>query len=428
MGKLGLKEVIAMGVGGMVSGGIFAVLGVAMQRAGNAVAFSFLIAGILTLLTAYSYVKLTLHFKEEGGTFSFIAHAVDNMHIAGVIGWLLIIGYVGVMALYAFAFGSYLVSMLGYPVNSLIRQLISASIIFIFVGLNLSGVKETAIYQDIAVYLKIALLISLAFLGIYFSDNTTEVIDAFFNEGILPSITAFAIIFVAYEGFQLLTYGYKEIENVDENLPRGMYIAIIIAMLIYISVSFMATLHITPEEVITNKEFALGAAVRSFLGTAGFIIVIISALQSTSSGINATLFGTARLTRKISIENELPEVFSYQNQKKIPVYSLIIIGILSASFAFMGTLEEITTFGSIVFLIADAAANYANLKLYKKTNSIFWIPLAALTGCIIAIPIVFYHLYMNQFHVLISIISIFVIMLLLNGFYIMNKKRTKNNA
>ncbi len=422
MGKLGLKDVIAMGVGGMVSGGIYAVLGVAMQQAGNAVSFSFLIAGILTLLTGYSYVKLTLHFKEEGGTFSFIEHVVDNKHIAGVFGWLLVLGYVGVMALYAFAFGSYLVSLLGYTPDSIIRQLFSVAIITIFVVLNISGVKETALFEDIAVYLKIGLLISLGALGIYFSNEVSTTIDSFFNKGFLTPITAFAIIFVAYEGFQLLTYDYREIENVDKNLLYGMYIAIIIAMFIYITVSFMATLHVSPEQLIDKKEFALAVAVRSFLGTAGFIIVILSALQSTSSGINATLFGTSRLTHKIATEKELPKIFSFRDRKGIPVYSLVIIGGLSALFAFLGTLEEITTFGSIVFLIADAAANYANLRLYKQTHSSPWIPLVALGGCIIAIPIIIHHLYFNQFHVLVSIMAIFAIVLFLEFLYLKRNK------
>lgn len=79
-----------MGIGGMVSGGIFAVLGVAIKQAGNAVPLSFLLAGILTLLTAYSYIKLTLYYGEKGGEFSFIEHAVENKHIASIFGALLV--------------------------------------------------------------------------------------------------------------------------------------------------------------------------------------------------------------------------------------------------------------------------------------------------------------------------------------------------
>ncbi|MFB6122259.1 MAG: hypothetical protein ABEJ78_02215 [Haloferacaceae archaeon] len=88
-GKLGLVEVVAMGVGGMVSGGIYAVLGVAMQQAGNAVPLSYLIAGVITLLTAYSYLKLTFHFGKHAGAFTFIEHTVDSPSLAAYTGWVL---------------------------------------------------------------------------------------------------------------------------------------------------------------------------------------------------------------------------------------------------------------------------------------------------------------------------------------------------
>ena len=143
-GKLGFIEVVAMGVGGMVSGGIYAVLGVAMQQAGNAVPLSYLIAGIITLLTAYSYLKLTLHFGEHGGVFSFVEHIVDNPTIAAYVGWVLIVGYVGVMAMYAFAFGAYTLTaaraIAGIELPQLLRPIISTVIVAAFVGLNLRGV------------------------------------------------------------------------------------------------------------------------------------------------------------------------------------------------------------------------------------------------------------------------------------------------
>lgn len=97
--KLGLLEVIAMGVEGMVAGGIYALLGVAMGQSGNAVPISYLIAGAITLMTAYTYLQLTLHFGEHGGAFSFVEHVVDRPSIAAYVGWVLILGYVGVMAM-----------------------------------------------------------------------------------------------------------------------------------------------------------------------------------------------------------------------------------------------------------------------------------------------------------------------------------------
>jgi len=248
--KLGLVEVIAMGVGGMVSGGIYAVLGVAMRQAGNAVPLSYLIAGVITLLTAYSYLRLTLHYEEHGGAFTFVEHATDNVHIAGFVGWVLVVGYIGVMAMYAFAFGAYTLTaaraIVGIELPQFLRPIISVLMVGAFVGLNLSGVHETGLFEDIAVYIKIIILFSLATLGIVFYGGDPTSID-FFNKGHLSPITGFAIIFVSYEGFQLLVYDYDDIENVEQTLPIGMYISIAIAILIYVSVSFMATLQLSPN-------------------------------------------------------------------------------------------------------------------------------------------------------------------------------------
>jgi amino acid transporter len=421
--KLGFKEVVAMGVGGMVSGGIYAVLGVAMRQAGNAVPLSYLLAGFITLVTGYSYVKLTLHFGEKGGVFSFVEHVVENDHVAGFFGWVLIVGYVGVMAMYAYAFGAYslvaLRVLFDVTLPNVLRPIISVLVVAAFVGLNVSGVEETAFFEDIAVYFKIFLLSSLAILGVVFYEGDVAAID-FFDKGVVSPVAAFAIIFVSYEGFQLLVYDYEDIRNVDVNLPRGMYAAILISTLIYVSVSFMASLHLTPEAVVQHKETALAEAVSKIpiIGGFGFGLVILSAVKSTSSGINSTLFGTARLVHQIATEGDIPDIFSFRNREGIPVYSLLFMGFLTAVFAAFGTLKQITEFGSVAFLISDAVANYVNLRLYRETDSNPALPAVGLVGTVVALPIIAYHLYTTEFGVFVSVVGIFAALVVLELVYV----------
>ena len=422
-GTLGLPEVVAMGVGGMVSGGIYAVLGVAMRQAGNAVPLSYLIAGVITLLTAYSYLKLTLHFGEHGGVFSFVEHVVDSPTVAAYVGWVLVIGYVGVMAMYAFAFGAYTLTaaraIAGIDLPQLLRPVFSVLVVVAFVGLNLRGVHETGLFEDIAVYIKIAILLSLAILGIVFFEGDLSTV-AFFSEGVVSPITAFATIFVSYEGFQLLVYDYEDIDDVERTLPIGMYIAIVIAIVIYVSVSSMATLHLTPEQLVAHEEVALAAAVSNIplLGGAGFVLVILSALKSTSSGINATLFGTSRLVHKIATEGALPRIFSFRNRKDIPVYSLVVMGGLTAAFAALGSLKQITEFGSVAFLASFAVTNYTNFRLADETGSYRLIPAVGLLGTSVAIPLVVYHLYRTDIEILLWIAGIFLAVFALEFLYI----------
>ncbi len=422
-GKLGLVEVVAMGVGGMVSGGIYAVLGVAMQQAGNAVPLSYLIAGVITLLTAYSYLKLTFYFGEHAGAFTFVEHLVDHPSIAAYTGWVLVVGYIGVMAMYAFAFGAYTLTaaraIVGIELPQILRPVISVVIVALLVGLNLSGVRETGLFEDIAVYIKIAILLSLAGLGIAFFQGDPTAVD-FFNQGHISPITGFAIIFVSYEGFQLLIYDYEEIADVERTLPIGMYLAIVIAILIYVSVSFMATLQLTPEQLIAHEETALAAAVSNIpiLGAAGFVLVILSAMKSTSSGINATLFGASRLAHKIATEGAIPRLFSFRNREGIPLYSLLLMGGLTATFAALGTLKQITEFGSVAFLIADAVTNFVNLRLADETGSNRLFPALGLIGTAVAIPIVLYHLYRTDIEILLWIVGIFLTLFLLEFLYL----------
>ncbi|MDY6769722.1 MAG: APC family permease, partial [Candidatus Nanohaloarchaea archaeon] len=360
---------------------------------------------------------------ENGGAFSFIEHAADNVHIAGFFGWVLVTGYVGVMAMYAYAFGAFtltgLRSTVGITLPQVLRPVLSVGIVALLVGVNVAGVKLSGLYEDVMVYIKIVLLLSFAALGIVFYEGSITGFTLF-DKHPLTAVTGFAIIFVSYEGFQLLTYDYNDIADVEVNLERGMFIAILIAMLIYVSVSFMATLQLTAAQLQHHGEVALAAAVSNIplLGRIGFALVILSAIKSTSSGINATLFGASRLAHRIATEKEMPRVFSFRNREGIPVYALLIMGAATAVFAAVGSLKQITEFGSVAFLLADSAANYANLRLYDETGSHPVVPALGLLGTVVALPLVLHHLLVEEPHILLSIAAIFAALLIIEFLHI----------
>jgi amino acid transporter len=81
--KIGFWDAVSIGIGGMIGGGIFAVLGLSVQLAKSSAPTAFLIAGIVALFTAYSYAKLSLRFPSEGGTIEFLIKAYGTGLIAG---------------------------------------------------------------------------------------------------------------------------------------------------------------------------------------------------------------------------------------------------------------------------------------------------------------------------------------------------------
>jgi L-asparagine transporter-like permease len=72
--KLDLKAVVAMGVGGMVGGGIFSVLGLAMGISGHAAPIVFAIGGVIALFTGRSYAQWGVVVRSAGGSFTYIEH------------------------------------------------------------------------------------------------------------------------------------------------------------------------------------------------------------------------------------------------------------------------------------------------------------------------------------------------------------------
>src|SRR6056297_1048903 len=111
--KIGLSESIAMAVGGMVGGGIFAVLGVVAVQAGRAAWFAFLAAGVVAFCAGYSALRLNALAGGRSNPIAAVERFTGRTTLAGMTGWTFVVGYVGTMSLYAFAFGSYLTELLG---------------------------------------------------------------------------------------------------------------------------------------------------------------------------------------------------------------------------------------------------------------------------------------------------------------------------
>jgi amino acid transporter len=367
--RLNLKEIIAMGVGGMVGGGIFSVLGLAIAQAGHAAPIAFALGGVIALMTGLSYASLGLHYQSAGGSFTFLEHAFKNRNIAGIGGWLLLIGYVGTLSLYAFTFGVYGSAMLGgnETSNPLMHHLLESLVLLMFLSINLYGVKASGNSELILVTVKVLILLLFGILGVFYI-NTDHLLPVF-NQGYAGVIMAAALIFVAYEGFELIPNAINDMENPERNLKSGIIWSIVIAMVIYILVSLVAVGNLSPQEVEEYKEYALAVAAQPMLGQAGFLLIGLAALLSTASAINATLFGTARLGVEMATKGALPHAFSSRSRNNhTPWISLLAITSLTLIFVNTANLTIISSFASSTFLLIFAAINLSAWKLRHVIN------------------------------------------------------------
>ncbi len=372
--QLSLAELVALGVGGMVGGGIFSVLGLSALVSGHAAPLAFAFGGVIALLTGYAYMKLGLHFRSDGGSFTYLERAFKQRNVAGIGGWLLLVGYIGAMGLYAYTFGVYGAAMLGERLNTpLMHHALSTLVLLIFLGINLYGVKASGGTELILVAVKVAILGVFAAAGLMTikSDHLLPVL----NKGVGGLIMGAALIFVAYEGFELIPNAVNEMKDPEKNLGKAIFLSIIITIIIYIGVALVAVGNLTPEEINKYKEYALAVAARPALGEFGFLLIGLGALLSTSSAINATLFGTARLGMVMAQEEELPKAFSYTARTRpVPWVSLVVISLVTLIFVNIADLTIISSFASSTFLLIFIAINLSAMRLKSAIGANAWAP------------------------------------------------------
>jgi amino acid transporter len=376
-GKLGWNATWCMAVGGMVGGGIFSVLGVVVHLAGALAWLSFLFAGLIALATAYSYVYLAAHYREPGGAFLFL-RKINQPSIAGSFSWVLIIGYVLTMSVYAYTFGHYLSQVVG--MNPFSVRLAMVAIIAALVVVNLLGVGEAAWVEITTVWGKLAVLVGLGIIGLLYW-NPANLSRGVETPGFDAAIVGGASIFMGYEGFQLLAYDYHVIRNPERTLKTAVLSAVVAVICVYVLVALGSASLVGAQALVQQKEVSLAVAGKKALGIPGQWLVSLAAVFSTASAINATLFATARLGRTVSEEGELPRAAGRLNRRGIPHVSIIFLGGLAAALAVIGSLSSLVEVASLTFLITFATVNVLAAMTLPARR---WIPVAGAAGALLS--------------------------------------------
>jgi len=380
--KLGYWEVTALGIGGMVGGGIFAVLGLSVQLTDGGAPLAFLIAGIVALITSYSYARLSVTFPSQGGTVAFLDRAFGPGLLTGSANILLWISYIVMLSLYAYAFGSYGASFFPAASHLFWKHALITGVVIGITGLNLLSARLIGEAEDWIVLLKVVILCLFILAGSWGVDASR------LAPGTWPSpfqlIAGGMIIFLAYEGFELIANTAQDVRNAPKTLPRAFYSSVVFVIVLYVLVAMVTAGTLPVEEIVAAKDYALAEAARPSLGQTGFILIAVAAMLSTASAINATVYGAARLSYVIAKDGELPRALEKKSWGK-PIEGLLITSAATLLIANLVDLSSMSTMGSAGFLVIFAAVNGANAVLAEETHSRRFLPLAGTGLCLAAL-------------------------------------------
>jgi len=418
MRSIGLLGAISIGIGGMVGGGIFAVLGEAVSLAHGATAVAFGIAGLVAILTAYSYAKLSVVYQSEGGTVTFIDKAFGDNILSGSVNLMLWLSYLVTISLYATAFASYGETFFTHKSTLLHHGLVTFSIILPAI-INLISASFVSKSETLIVIIKVSLLILVVVAGASYVDPARMSPQHWGSS--FSIVVAGMIIFVAYEGFELIANSAEDIKNPEQNLPRAFYASVIIVIALYIFISVITVGSVSEEALMKAKDYALAIAAQPALGHTGFILVASAALLSTFSAINATIYGNARLGYIVAKDGKLPKALMDEEKSGVPFKGVLYTTLFSLVLANSIDLTEIAIIGSAGFLLIFFIVNVSAYKLHHEIKANQLITATASLFACAALVTLLYHTYSSNPRaviIFISFINISVLFELIYGRYV----------
>ena len=365
-GQIGMAAAVSIGIGGMVGAGIFSILGVVAQAAGNAMWLAFAIGGVVALLSTYSYAKLGATFPSAGGAVHFLVKGFGDGVLAGGINLFMWVGYIISLALYATAFGSYAATFVTRTPSALLLKSLAVAVVVLLTVVNAFGARLMGRSETVIVAAKVAILVLFAAVGVWF------IRPGYLSPELWPETQSIlfgaGVLFIGYEGFGLVTNAAADMRNPRTMLPRALYTSVILVIAIYLAVSLTVSGNLSDYEIEQARDYALAQAAKPFLGEFGFRLIAIAALLSTASAINATLFGSANVCYMIARDGELPAGLSRTEWQQATGGLLLTAGLVVLVMLCFD-LSGIAMMGSAAFLLIYAAVNAGHLRVRKQTGA-----------------------------------------------------------
>ena len=379
--EMGLMDATMIGVGAMIGAGIFVLIGIAAGVAGPALILTFMLNGLVALLTAMSYAELGSCYHDAGGGYLWVKEGLPKWN-GFLSGWMSWFAHAMACSLYALGFGAYfgfVFEELGYVIPHWgflsPQKTLAACAAIVFAYINFRGASETGKVGNFVTMAKIVILAIFVGFGLhlmFLKDNWQAAFTPFMANGWGGTFKAMGLTFIAFQGFEVISQSSEEIKNPKKNIPRAIFLSLLIVIPIYLLVALTALGSVNPgamtpwDFLAQNKELALVAVARNFFYGGG-VMILFGGLISTMSALNATVYSSSRVAFALGRDRNFPSFFSTVHPKNYTPHwailiSLFIIVFMAVSFP----IEEVASAADIMFLLLFLQVNIAMIRLRKK--------------------------------------------------------------
>jgi len=411
--KLSLLGSVSLGTGVMIGAGIFVLMGQIAELVGGLFPLALIAGGVVSGLSAYSYVKFSNAYPSSGGVAKFLRKSYGPGVITGTFSLLMYVSMVIAESLVAKTFGAYSLRLFDIDSSSILVTILAVALIAVAFVVNISGNKIIEATANITAAIKIVGLAILAIVGL--SVGVIAPLEMNLPAGTdnmsmtTNFLAALALAVLAYKGFTTITNQGGDIVDPTRNVGRSIVISIAICIIIYVTLAISVGANLSIDAIIKAKDYAIAEAARPIFGDLGLWITVFIAIVATVSGVFASVFSASRLLGMLGMMKQVPGLI----KKKGTNPALIFTVLLAMTITILFDLTRIAAIGAIFYLLMDIAVHWGLVRHLRGTldfNPVFPI-VAIIVDVVILTTFVLLKLETDPLVITVSVIGFLIIII-----------------
>ncbi|MDD7938899.1 amino acid permease [Actinomycetospora lutea] len=373
---LSLRQLTAIGVGGIIGAGIFSLAGqVAHETAGPAVLISFLVAGVASAAAAFSYAEFAGLIPRAGSAYTY-GYVVLGELVGWLIGWDLLLEYTAIVAVVAIGISGYFNDLLGFlglelpgwmlgapgtesdgvPAGTHKVDLFAMLLCLLIAWVLNRGMRNAARTETALVYLKVAVVLLVIVVGAFHIDAGNY--SPFAPFGLAGIFTGAATVFFAVFGYDAMSTAAEESQDSQKHMPRAILYSLAISMVLYVLACLVLTGMVDYTRIDSEAAFS-SAFADVGLPLVGLVIAI-GAILGILTVLFTFLMGATRVGYAMSRDGLLPAWFGRTSEKhQVPNRITWVLGVaaaLIAGFLPIGEAAELTNIGILLAFVVVCIA------------------------------------------------------------------------
>lgn len=373
--KLGLFDLTMIVVGLVIGMGIFRTASDAASAAITPSVFflAWVAGGLVALCGALTYAEIGSRFPVIGGYYKVFAECY-HPSIAFAINCIILISNAASMSGVAVIGSEYIVPIIfETDPGPLMRSVIAMIPILIFYLINLLGLRLSAKTQNVLMIIKITMLVLLISSIFFVTGDATAAQSSAQTFTTMDYIKSFGVALIAvsftYGGYQQTINFGEEVKDARRNIPRGIFIGIILIISLYLAVSYAYYNAIGFDNLKTSRGIASIVAGQMF-GPTGTYIASILLFVAVLAYVNVLLLSNPRVMYAMSTDGILPAAFKKRDEKKdvltVSLTAFAAVGIIVLFFA--ESFSQILSFTIFLDSIGMATSAATIFILRKRTR------------------------------------------------------------